>query len=42
MTYIDQLEGVPDVEQSPRSFLESYDGRETEQVDAHFEKLMSD
>ena len=42
MTYIDQLEGVPDAEQSPRSLLESYDGRETEQVDAHFEKLMRD
>ena len=42
MTYIDQLEGVPDVEQSPRSLLESYDRRETEQVNAHFQELMSD
>ena len=37
---VDELEGVPDVEQRPGSLLEADDGRELEDVDADLEELV--
>ena len=41
-THVDELEGVPDVEQRPGSLLEADDGRELEDVDADLKELVDD
>ena len=41
-THVDELEGVPDVEQRPGSLLEADDGRKLEDVDADLEELVDD
>ena len=41
-THIDELEGVPDVEQRPGSLLEADDGRKLEDIDANLEELVDD
>ena len=39
---VDELEGVPDIEQRPCSLLEADDGRELEDVDADLEEFVDD
>ena len=41
-THVDELEGVPDVEQRPGGLLEADDGCELEDVDADLEELVDD
>lgn len=41
-TYVDELESVPDVEQSPGGLFETDDGSEAEDVDADFKQLVGD